>query len=226
MRAMARRRPEGGFSFIEILVVMGIITLLTSMVVVIIPIIREKSNQTKSRSNVSNILVMLNDINSNPNAWPPYNGKNFTLAPFAHGVANPEAPGTIDGFFSPGDAYLKKERLVDAVARYKEITKAKLKAGAEDFSELTSYAGRMNGGGPSMVLTTADTSRKGTICLCDDDTGPVHHPAGLVVGFSNGMADFMDWEALEMPEPKNVREPDPFLGENAPCDLLRPMSSR
>lgn len=226
MHSLARRRPEGGFSFIEILVVMGIITLLTSMVVVVIPIIREKGNQTKSSSNVKNILTMLNAINSNPNAWPPYNGKNFTLAPFAHGVANAEAPGIIDGFFSPGDAYLKKERLVDGAARYKEINKAKLKAGAEDFSELTSYAGRLNGSGPEFVLTTADTSKKGTICICDDDVGPLHHSAGLIVGFSNGMAELMDWETLEMPEPKNAREPDPFLGENAACDLLRPMSSR
>lgn len=226
MHAMARRRPEGGFSFIEILVVMGIITLLTSMVVVVIPIIREKGNQTKSRSNVSNILTMMTSINANPNAWPPYSGKNFTLAPFAHGVAKADGAGVIDTFFSPGDAFLKKERLVDPEARYKEITKAKLKAGAEDYSELTSYAGRMNGGGPEFVLTTADSSKKGTICLCDDDVGPLHHSGGLIVGFSNALVDFFDWETLEMPEPKNAREPDPFLGENASSDMLRPMSSR
>jgi type II secretory pathway pseudopilin PulG len=225
MSATARRRPEGGFSFIEILVVMGIITLLTSMVVVVIPIIREKGNQTKSRSNVQNILTMMNSINTNPNAWPPYNGKNFTLAPFAHGVAKADAPGVIDGFFSPGDAWLKKDRLVDAEARYKEITKAKLKAGAEDYSELTSYAGRLNNE-KDFVLTTSDSSKKGTISFCDDDQGPLHHAGGLIVGFSNALVDFLDWEALEMPEPKNVREPEPFLGENAPSDLLRPMSSR
>jgi type II secretory pathway pseudopilin PulG len=225
MSATARRRPEGGFSFIEILVVMGIITLLTSMVVVVIPIIREKGNQTKSRSNVQNILTMLNAINTNPNQWPAFNGKNLTLAPFAYGVKKADEPGAIDTFFSPGDAWLKKDRLVDAENLYRAIKKEKLKAGAEDFSELTSYAGRMNGE-KDFVLTTADTSKKGTITLCDDDQGPLHHSGGLVVGFSNGLVEFMDWDTLEVPEPKNVREPEPFLGENAPSDLLRPMSSR
>lgn len=225
MHALARRRPEGGFSFIEILVVMGIITLLTSMVVVVIPIIREKGNQTKSSSNIKNILTMFTSINSNPNAWPAFNGKGFTLAPFAYQVVKADDPGAVDTWFSPGDSWLRKDKLVDGVARYKEITKAKLKAGSEDFSELTSYAGRLNGE-REHVLTTSDTSRKGTICLCDDDTGPLHHSGGLIVGFSNGLAEYMDWESLGMTEPKDARSPDPFLGENASSDLLKPMSSR
>ena len=222
MHVAARRRPQGGFSFIEILVVMGIITLLASMVVVIIPIINERAARTKSQDNVKQLVSMMMAINPNISQWPPYSGKNFTLAPLAHGVHNADAPGALEVFFSPSDANYKTSGV--EVAMYKAITKQKLKAG-EDFHTMTSYAGRRNGDGNEYVLTSSDTSAKGLICLSDDDDGALHHKAGLVVAFANARVDFMDWSDLGTPEPKDERNPDPFLGESATSELLRMLSS-
>lgn len=222
MHPATSRRAQAGFSFIEILVVMGIITLLTSMVVVVIPLMNERGARTKSQDNVKNLVIMMQALNTNISQWPPYNGKCFVLAPIAHGIHNPEAPGAMDVFFSPADA-LYKVTGVD-VARYKAVTKQKLKSG-EDVRELTSYAGRRNGDGAEYVLTSADTSAKGLICFSDDDDGALHHKAGLVVAYANGRTEFMTWDDLGMTEPKNERQPDPFLGESATSEMLKMLSS-
>ncbi len=222
MHVATRTRPQGGFSFIEILVVMGIITLLASMVVVIIPIINERAARTKSQDNVKNLVIMMQAINTNISQWPGYNGKNFVLAPLAHGIHNADAPGALEVFFSPSDPQYKTAN-VD-IDRYKGITKQKLRNG-DDFHELTSYAGRRNGEGNEFVLASSDTSSKGLICFSDDDDGKLHHEAGLVVGFANGRAVFMEWEELGTPKPKDVTNYERFLGESASSELLRMLSS-
>lgn len=220
MQVAVRRRSESGFSFIEILVVMGIITLLTSMVVVVIPLITERANQTKSRDNVKSLLTYMLDMKLSKGGYPPYSGKCFTLAPIAYGMIDPEGAGSLDVFFSPADQYLKLGK-VD-VARYKEVTKNALKSGT-DFNELTSYAGRLNASKDCLLIDSAQAA-KDTLCLCDDDDGPLHHSGGLVVGFSGGKSDFWDWDQLGMSKPSNTKNPDPFLGESASSDMLRCLS--
>ena len=217
-------RREGGFSFIEILVVMGIITLLTSMVVMVIPWIRERGNQTKSKDNVKNLVTLMMDMsmNSKEKGYPPYNGKCFTLSPLAYGVINPDAPGALEVFFSPSDDYLKLSKLDRA--KYSEIKRATLKNGT-DYKEYTSYAGRLNGE-RECAMATSDTSSKGTIMLTDDDEGPLHHASGLIVGFRDGRVELMDWEDLEMTKPKNPNNPDPFLADSAQGELLKCISSQ
>ena len=135
MHVATRTRPQGGFSFIEILVVMGIITLLASMVVVIIPIINERAARTKSQDNVKNLVMMMQAMSTNISQWPPYNGKNFVLAPLAHGIHSADSPSGLEVFFSPSDPQYKTSG-VD-IERYRGITKQKLKNG-DDFHELTS----------------------------------------------------------------------------------------
>lgn len=222
MHPASPRRSQAGFSFIEILVVMGIITLLTSMVVVVIPLIRERANQTKSKDNVGQLLKMLLDM-SLDKGYPDYNGKNFTLAPIAHGRLDPDAPGALEILFSPSDQGLK----LGDPARYKEIKKDTLKNGT-DYHELTSYAGRLNGvSNKECRLISSDQSAKGTLCLCDDDEGPLHHSSGIVVGFAGGKSDFWDWEQLEMSKPGgDARNPDPFIGEAGTSPFLRCVSSK
>lgn len=220
MRVAARRRPEAGFSFIELLVVMGIIVMLLGMVVGVIPLITERGNQTKSKDNVKQLLTYLLDMKLSKGGYPPYSGKCFTLSPIAYGMIDPEGAGSLDVFFSPGDQFVTLGK-VDK-ARYKEVNKNNLKAGT-DFNELTSYAGRMNAVKDCLLIDSAQ-SAKDTLCLCDDDDGPLHHSGGLVVGFSSGKADYWDWDDLGMSKPSNVRNPDPFLGESATSDLLRCVS--
>jgi type II secretory pathway pseudopilin PulG len=226
MRAAPLRSPsrQGGFSFIEILVVMGIITLLTSMVVMVIPWIRERGNQTKSKDNVKNLVTLMMDMsmNSKEKGYPPFNGKCFTLSPLAYGVINPDAPGALEVFFSPSDEYLKLSKV--EAGKYREITRALLKAG-NDYKEYTSYAGRLNRE-KDCTMAPSDTSKKGTIMLCDDDDGALHHSSGLIVGFRDGLVELWDWEDLEMTKPKNPNQPDPFLGDSAQGEILKCISSQ
>jgi len=222
MHVATRHRPQGGFSFIEILVVMGIIALLASLVVGVIPLITDRAARAKSQDNFRQLGIMMQAINSNISQWPPYNGKNFVLAPLAHGVHDEDAPGALEVFFSTSDSNYKASKV--EIERYKGITKQKLKNG-DDFHELTSYAGRRNNDGKEYVLTSSDTTSKGLICFSDDDDGALHHEGGLIVGFANGRADFLEWDELGFPKPKDVRSPEPFLGESATTDLLRMLSS-
>jgi hypothetical protein len=136
-------------------------------------------------------------------------------------VLNPDAPGACEVFFSPGDEYLKLDK-VDK-AKFKDITKAKLKAG-EDLKQYTSYAGRLNGQ-KECVMATSVTSQEGTLMLCDDDEGPLHHASGLVVGFRDGRVELLDWEELQMSKPKDPVQYDPFLGDSAESPLLKCVSS-
>lgn len=213
----ARSARQRGFSFIEILVVMGIMTLLATMVVVLIPIIRERANQAKSKDNVTSLVSMLLVISTEKGGYPAYGGKCFTLSPIAYGVLNPDAPGACEVFFSPGDDYLKLDRV--GREKFRDINKQMLKNNA-DVREYTSYAGRRNGD-KGCVMAGADTSEQGTLMLCDDDDGPLHHASGLVVGFRDGKVVLKDWEELGMPKPKDVRDFEPFLGDSAQSPLLK-----
>jgi type II secretory pathway pseudopilin PulG len=217
-------RGESGFSFIEILVVMGIITLLTSMVVMVIPWIRERGNQTKSKDNISNLVKLMMDMSMSgkEKGYPPYNGKCFTLSPLAHQVINPDAPGALEVFFSPSDEHFKLS-LLDP-QKYREITRASLKAG-NDYKEYTSYAGRLNRE-TDCRMAPSDTSKNGTLMLCDDDDGPLHHSSGLIVGFRDGVVELWDWEDLGMAKPKDAKKPDPFLGDAAQSEILKCLSSQ
>jgi prepilin-type N-terminal cleavage/methylation domain-containing protein len=217
-------RSQAGFSFIEILVVMGIITLLTSMVVMVIPWIRERGNQTKSKDNVSNLVKLMLDMSMHgkEKGYPVYNGKNFTLSPLAYQVIDVDAPGALEVFFSPSDEHYKLS-LVD-VAKYRGVTRASLKQG-DSYKEYTSYAGRLNRE-TECRMAPSITSQAGTIMLCDDDDGPLHHSSGLIVGFRDGLVQLMDWEDLGMAKPKDAKNPDPFLGESAQGELLKCMSSQ
>ena len=74
------KRRQAGFSFIEILVVMGIISVLVSMVVVVVPMIQEKAKRTKSIDNVKTLIQYFIGAEVGlARPWPGFNGKNFTL---------------------------------------------------------------------------------------------------------------------------------------------------
>lgn len=216
-----RTARQRGFSFIEILVVMGIMTLLATMVVVLIPIIRERANQAKSKDNVNSLVTMMLTMSLEKGGYPPYSGKCFTLAPLAYRILDPDAPGACEVFFSPGDDYLKLDRI--GREKFKEVTKDSLKNNA-DVREYTSYAGRRNGF-KGCVMASSDTSEAGTLMMCDDDDGPLHHASGLVVGFRDGKVTLKDWEDLGMSKPKDVREFEPFLGDSAQSPMLKCVSN-
>ena len=219
MRRLDVRR-QGGFSFIEILVVMGIISVLVSMVVVIIPTIQEKARQTKSKDNVRSLATLMLSRRTErvTGGWPRYSGKNFVLSTVAFNLVDARNKQNLEIFFSPGD----EEYTLDDVNpdRYKEVTKDSLKR-QEDFHELTSYAGRRNGDKEFRI--TPNQEKQGTMIICDDDDGPLHHPDGIVAAYSNGSVRFMPWDEMDMRPPENPDQPEPFLGDEAENDELRKM---
>jgi hypothetical protein len=64
--------------------------------------------------------------------------------------------------------------------------------------------------------------------ICDDDEGNLHHPKGLVMGYTDGSVRFVEWRDLDMvpPEEDAGQIVDPFLGDDASVDILEGLSSQ
>ena len=226
MRCMLRRqtnRREAGFSFIEILVVMAIISVLATMVVVVVPMIQEKAKQTKSKANVGDLVKFYQAAEcglSKP--WPGFNGKNFVLWLVAYNHIDRRRTQNLDVLFSPGDTNYTKDKVPDKL--WETVTPEALKSeGHEDFKQLTSYAGRRNR--EKLHMLTSSELSKGAIILCDDDDGPLHHAKGLVVGYSGGDVRFMEWSDLNLPPPTDEKDPKGLLGDPSPNEELKHVSS-
>ena len=212
------QRREAGFTFIEILVVMGIIVVLMGMVAVIVPRAQEKAKQTESINNVRNMAIIFSERSIRKH-WPRYDGKNFVLSLVALKLVDIRNPDNLAIFFSPGDEVYTLE--LATPERFADVTMP-VKSG-QDFHELTSYAGRRNE--DRDFLVTPDRLKMVVPIVCDDDDGALHHPDGLVMGFTDGSAKFVDWEDLGIAEPEDKNNPQPFLGDNAETEKLRALSS-
>ena len=213
------KRRQAGFSFIEILVVMGIISVLVSMVVVLVPFIQERGKRTKSADNVRTLgLYFVGADVGTARAWPKYNGKNFVLWLVAANKIDRRDEKQLQILFSPGDADLvfpgKKE--------YEAITLESLKNSNPEYLTLTSYAGRRNAE-REHVLDSSEQS-KGAPIMCDDDSGSLHHKDGLVIGYVGGSSKFVEWADLGIPPP-DVKTPEGILGDNSPNEDLKHNSS-
>src|SRR5437867_3655553 len=143
MKRIVDRRGQAGFSFIEILVVMGIISVLVSMVVVVIPFIQEKAKRTKSIDNVGSMLkFFIGDDAGVMKPWPSFNGKNLALYLVAKGLIDKRNPKNLEILFSPGDTLYKFDDV--GAKAYDDVTIEALRTEGNDFRKLTSYAGRRN----------------------------------------------------------------------------------
>ena len=87
------RRNERGFTFIEILVVTGIIAVLVGMVAVLVPTVILKGQRTQSVRNAQTMANFLAD-RSLERGWPPYEGKAFLLSLVASRVIDPSNEDT------------------------------------------------------------------------------------------------------------------------------------
>jgi prepilin-type N-terminal cleavage/methylation domain-containing protein len=217
------KRRQAGFSFIEILVVMGIISVLVSMVVVVVPMIQEKAKRTKSIDNVRTMIMYFQGAEAGlAKGWPSFNGKNFILWLVGTNKLDKRNKQNLEVLFSPGDQHFVLESLSEK--DYDPVTLAALRSeGHDDFRRLTSYAGRRNKE-TGHELTAEDLS-KGALILCDDDDGPLHHAAGMVCGYSGGTARFLEWGDLDMSKPTDTKNPEGLLGDNSPNEQLKHMSS-
>lgn len=203
------QRRESGFTFVEILVVMGIIVTLMGMVVVIVPHVLKKARRAESLSNVRSLAQLLSD-RSISSGWPRYDGKRFVLSLVAHRIIDVRNPDNVELLYSPGDFWYTSE--LSPLELYREITPQALRAGV-DVHTLTSYAGRRNATREHLI--TPDRLNQTVPILCDDDDGPVHDPDGLVMGFTDGGARFYEWGELDMEQPDDKDAPRPFLGDDA-----------
>lgn len=222
-RRPARRPGEAGFSFIEILVVMGIISVLVSMVVVVVPFIREKGKRTKSIDNVRTMILYYTGGGAGlERSWPKYNGKDFILWLVATNKISKGDDKQLEILFSPGDEYLTFEG-AGGKAAYKDIVLVSLGSSNQNNQKLTSYAGRRNKE-REHILSAAE-QQNNAIIICDDDDGDLHHKDGLVCGYVGGAARFMEWSDLHMDPPADPKEPKGILGDNSPNEDLKHMSS-
>lgn len=218
------RHIQAGFSFIEILVVMGIISVLVSMVVVVVPFIREKGKRTKSTDNVRTMILYYTGSGAGlEHSWPGYNGKDFVLWLVATNKVSKDDDKSLEILFSPGDEnYTFGKAIAGGRGIYKDLNKVALGTGNQNHLQLTSYAGRRNRD-REHILSSAEQQKNGII-LCDDDDGDLHHKDGLVCGYVGGAARFVEWDTLDMPKP-DEKHPEGLLGDNSPHPELKHMSS-
>jgi prepilin-type N-terminal cleavage/methylation domain-containing protein len=224
-RAVPRtKRRQAGFSFIEILVVMAIISVLVSMVVFLVPMIQEKAKKTKSTDNVNGLLKFYIAAGAGiEKAWPPFNGKNFVLWLVATGKIDKRDDKQLRILFSPGDTKYTWDQLQTGLKEYEKVTKDRLATSSEDWLQLTSYAGRRNHDQGHTL--TSDELSKGAICICDDDDGDLHHKDGLVCGYTSGQSRFVEWDDFDISKP-DPKHPEGLLGDNSPNEDLKHMSSQ
>lgn len=218
-----KRRPAG-FSFVEILVVMAIIAVLATLAIAIIPRIQEGARQTKSTDNVKQLVsYYIADGVGVKKSWPGYNGKSFTLWLVAFGKVDKRDDKQLQLFFSPGDEKygFDKPGTKEAMAA---LTRDSLRSENPDLWKLTSYAGRRNNTDGHRL--TSDELSRGAMCLCDDDDGALHHPKGLVIGYTGGSARFVEWDELDMSPPGDPKNPEGILGDQSPNKDLQSMSSQ
>lgn len=218
------KRRQAGFSFIEILVVMGIISVLVSMVVFVVPMIQENTRRTKSSDNVQQMIkYYIADGAGMSKLWPKYNGKNFVLWLVATGKIDKRDDKQLQALFSPGDSHYSWGDGGATIKDYAGLTRETLRTENSELLKLTSYAGRRNAT-EGHTLTTDELS-KGALCICDDDDGPLHHPKGLIIGYVNGSAKFVPWDELDMSPPAEPNNPENTLGDQSPNPELKHMSS-
>lgn len=218
------KRRTAGFSFVEILVVMAIIAVLATLAIAIIPRIQEGARQTKSTDNVKQLVsYYIADGVGVKKSWPGYNGKSFTLWLVAFGKVDKRDDKQLQLFFSPGDEKYGFDQpgTKEAMAA---LTRDSLRSENPDLWKLTSYAGRRNHTDGHRL--TSDELSRGAMCLCDDDDGALHHPKGLVIGYTGGSARFVEWDELDMSPPQDTKNPEGILGDQSPNKDLQSMSSQ
>jgi prepilin-type N-terminal cleavage/methylation domain-containing protein len=219
MAPTTRRARQGGFSFIEILVVLSIIAVLASMVVVAVPMIRERSKRTKSTDNVRSMLLLFTSAGVGiERKWPKFNGKDFVLWLVATNQISKNDAKALEVLFSPGD----EDLAFPGQAPYKEFNLPQLGTSNQNNLKLTSYAGRRNA--EKEHVLSAAAQQDNAMCICDDDEGSLHHKNGLICGYVGGGARFVEWSDLNM-SPPDPTEPGNVLGDNSPNDELKHMSS-
>jgi len=170
------RKNEGGWTLIEILVVITIIATLAGLVSLTAIHSTEKKNQVVCMQHVADLVRMLE---SDPR-YPDRDGPAFILGLVAKGHI--QGRDALENLFCPGDP---QESLARAGGEKAYEGLDPKKPGA--WGNLTSYAGRAQ-------KEPACTAIKGPrqVVLVADDSEDHHNQRGIVVGLTGGTAKFRD----------------------------------
>ncbi len=140
---------------------------------------RVAADQARSIDNIRKILTALNKPNTG--GYPPYSGKAFIVALVADGRLDVRGEAHLEILFSPAD----RHRSLASVgrSRYDAIASGEFSR-VDDFSDLTSYAGRRNA---EAAYRLASEDGSGSEPLVAD----LHFRDVAIVGFANGSVRVM-----------------------------------
>ena len=168
-------KGHGGFTLIEILVVLTIIATLAGMVSLLVVNAQRKRIQMECTRNVQQLVGLL----ESGERYPAASGANLILYLVHKGAV--QGRDELEVLFCPGD---ERETLRDAggEAAYKDVDLDR-----QEYGHLTSYAGR-DQSRPEI------RARKGarSVVLIADDSQDHHFDQGIVVGLSGGVAKWRD----------------------------------
>ena len=193
------KHTQQGFTLIEILVVIAIISTLAGMVGVMITHANRRAQRLECTQHISELVRLIET--SGGNRYVAESGARFVLQVIGNGLFADR--DTLELLFCPGDLTEDLEQ-----AGGVEVYKQKFD-GSEPLGELTSYAGRMQ------KETECRASKTGPkqVLICDDSLDH-HDNEGIVVGISGGTARFREYDPAAFQ-----------LGEGSSDDELRCLSA-
>jgi prepilin-type N-terminal cleavage/methylation domain-containing protein len=173
------RRPQDGFTLIEVLVVMAIIATLAGLVSLLVVDTRRKGERLVCTEQVRDLTGLLESADAT--RYPRHAGPNLILYLVVKGqIAGKD---TLEKLFCPGD---QEESLEDAggVEAYASLDLS-LRA---EYGHLTSYAARDQ----TKPETRAPRGAMPPVVLIADDSEDHHQGKGIVVGLTGGAAKWRD----------------------------------
>ena len=192
------KHTQQGFTLIEILVVIAIISTLAGLVSVMITHANRRAQRLQCTKHVGELVGLIET--SGGNRYPNQSGAQFVLQVIEMGLFADR--DSLELLFCPGDLNEDLEQ-AGGVEAYKQ------KLGPEPMGHLTSYAGRRQKEAPYRASRTGPRQ----VLICDDSLDH-HNNEGIVVGLTGGAARFRRYDPAAFQ-----------LGEGSSDDELRCLSA-
>jgi len=189
---------QQGFTLIEILVVIAIISTLAGLVSVMITHANRRAQRLECTKHVGELVGLIET--SGGNRYANQSGSQFVLQVLALGLFADR--DSLELLFCPGDLNEDLEQ-AGGVEAYKK------KFGPESLGHLTSYAGRRQKEAPYRASRTGPKQ----VLICDDSLDH-HNNEGIVVGLTGGAARFRRYDPAAFQ-----------LGDGSSDDELRCLSA-
>jgi len=173
------KHTQQGFTLIEILVVIAIISTLAGLVSVMITHANRRAQRLECTKHVGELVGLIET--SGGGRYANQSGPQFVLQVIEMGLFADR--DSLELLFCPGDLNEDLEQ-AGGVEAYKQ------KFGPEPMGHLTSYAGRRQKEAPYRASRTGPKQ----VLICDDSLDH-HNNEGIVVGLTGGAARFRRYDA-------------------------------